>query len=83
MPNPAVTTGDVYRERSIIILVGDVDPDGQWANIHCTVTREDWRHQCWLQEWDKQQPTPTGYFPDSWTLIGHKDPAFPERVSNE
>jgi hypothetical protein len=49
--------------------------------IHCTVRREDWRHEWWLQEWDKQQPTPAGRFPDGWELIGHKDPSFPERVS--
>jgi hypothetical protein len=73
--------GDVYRERSITITVGDVDPEGRWAMIHCTVRREDWRHEWWLQEWDKQQPTPAGRFPDGWELIGHKDPSFPERVS--
>jgi hypothetical protein len=84
MPNPAVTTGDVYRERSIIILVGDVDPDdGRWAMIHCTVIREDWRHEWWLQEWDKQQSIPAGCFPDGWELIGHKNPAEPERVVSD
>jgi hypothetical protein len=82
MPNLPVT-GDVYQERSIIILVGDVDPDGRWAMIHCSVIREDWRHQKWLQEWDKDQPTPDGHFPDSWELIGHKKPAFPERVVSD
>lgn len=60
-------TGDKYRDRGIVIEVGEVDPDGQWAMIHCTVNN--WRGTGNKREWDKQQPLVDGRFPGSWYKV--------------
>ena len=62
-------TGDRYEWHGLTIEVGEVDPGGAWAMIHCTTPRETWDHKHWTQEWDKQQPTPAGRFPADWQPI--------------
>jgi hypothetical protein len=62
-------TGDKYRWHGIIITVGDIDPNGRWAMIHCVIPEH--VSGCLTygkHEWDKEQPTPGGAFPD-WELI--------------
>jgi hypothetical protein len=66
-------TGDRYRDRGIRITVGEVDPGGRWAMIHCIVTHHYGTSKPFDHSWDKQQPTPGGGFPDSWTRVEEED----------
>jgi hypothetical protein len=66
-------TGDWYRWHAIAIEVGDVDPDGGWVMIHCTIPcdpeADPYGRARVHHEWDKQQPTPDGGFPADWVPV--------------
>lgn len=66
--------GDTWSWRSVTITVGEVDPKGQWAMIHCSVMPS----QVGMlpsdkpvspREWDKQQPLTDGRFPNDWIKV--------------
>jgi hypothetical protein len=62
--------GDRYVWHGIEISVGEVDPAGRWAMIHCVIPP--YQSGCLHMkghEWDKRQPTPDGEFPDDWEQL--------------
>lgn len=64
-------TGDKYKWRTLLIEIGEIDPDGRWADIHITWPERDHGALGVTSSWesDKQQPTPAGRLPDDWELI--------------
>jgi hypothetical protein len=68
-------TGDWYEWHGIYTEVGEIDPEGRWAMIHCSVRRDPAiKHapgspQFYVHMWDKQQPTLDGVFPSDWVKI--------------
>ena len=68
---PEPKTGDTWKWRSLTITVGDTDPDGRWAMIHCVAPsqRGGVGDKEFVAEWDKQQPLVEGRFPEDWEKV--------------
>jgi hypothetical protein len=61
-PRARPQPGDRFTSHNgtVHITVGETDPGGQWAMIHCVIYCDD--GETVYHEWDKQQPAPGGVF---------------------
>ena len=61
-------TGQLWTCRSTLIAVRMVDPEGEWAMIHCKTSMSGFGLPSEWIEWDKQQPLVDRRFPNNWKL---------------
>lgn len=60
--------GQVWVCGSTLITVSMVDPEGEWAMIHCKAPLSGFGLPNDWVEWDKKQPLVDRRFPNDWGL---------------